>query len=57
MFALLLKKQVLENDVIRAQDKESFWISNLENRSFNLPISRLDAQPLIYKEPGRELSH
>ena len=57
MFALLLKKQVLENNVIRAQDKESFWISNLVNRSFNIPISRLDAQPLIYKEPGRELSH
>ena len=57
MFALLLKKQVLKNDVIRAQDNESFCISNLVNRSFNIPISRLDAQPLIYKEPGRELSH
>ena len=50
---LHLKKQVLEQDVIQARD----WISNLENRSFNLPISRLDAQPLIYQEPGGELSH
>ena len=55
MFALHLKKQVLEKDVIRARDKENFWI--FEYGSFNLPISRLDAQPLIYKEPKGELSH
>ena len=55
MFALHLKKQVLEKYVIRERDKENFWI--FEYRSFNLPISRLDAQPLIYKEPGGELSH
>ena len=44
---LHLKKQVLEKDVIRARD----GISNLENRSFNLPISRLDAQPVATKHP------